>query len=602
MKRFTTFFAALAASLFVVSCTLDEVWNLSEGAASRQEIGIRAMGQNDLTKSTISGTAFPQGYDMMVSAYRNLGTTQAGDEDDAANYFENIQFTHDDVVGNWKSKVEERYWPLDGTLDFLAVASAGYKKGANGIAPSCVWGDDAGNVAKKVVLTVPDNSAKFDDLLYGASNAQSASAAGSSIAFRHAMASVVFTAHCNVAYNAAKNVGITIDGITIDGAKYGGTLTVSNPAAGGGSGDLTAAWSSLGSAQTHVSARVWASANTGTNASETALSGLNLGTSSASLSTKPFGEGYVILPQQASVPFTVSYTVHNGFEADGTTPHNDSFQYQYTPAAVVWAMGNKYIYDLAFTLTAVRINATVVDWNNSAVEVPIPEPPATFGGLQIAPGNLYFNGTSYAIADGWNHDSYNSVYGKNNGSYYFNFVEMGQFFDADGDSFSTASGSIDNANTLDGWRLPTKTEWESILTTDGSVREGSTVNGTANKHYARVQLTGVTHATSSTPSGLLIFPDGKTITGKTLSGMDNDTQTTGMTSTEFYAYLAQGCAFLPASGLCYVGWSSGGDYGRYWSASEDGENRAFFAYFDGAVSPAGNGSKTDLYYSVRLVK
>jgi len=403
-----------------------------------------------------------------------------------------------------------------------------------------------------------------------------------------------------VAYNAAKNVGITIDGITIDGAKYGGTLTVSNPAAGGGSGDLTAAWSSLGSAQTHVSARVWASANTGTNASETALANLKLTSTSKAIADYPFGEGYVILPQQASVPFTVSYTVHNGFEADGTTPHNDSFQYQYTPAAVVWAMGNKYIYDLAFTLTAVRINATVVDWNNSAVEVPIPEPPATFGGLQIAPGNLYFNGTSYAIADGWNHDSYNSVYGKNNGSYYFNFVEMGQFFDADGDSFSTASGSIDNANTLDGWRLPTKTEWESILTTDGSVREGSTVNGAANKHYALVKLTGVTHAGSGTPNGLLIFPDGCTINGKSLSGMDNTTQTTGMTEAELNAYLAQGCAFLPTSGSSIGG---GGEGGRYQSASESSEVTVYSVHFNSdLVDSAERVNKSDYFFSVRLVK
>ena len=593
MKRFTTFFAALAALLFVASCTLDEALVLSQESA-RQEIGIRTMGQSGQTKSAINGTAFPVGYDMLVSAWRNTGSHAGGDA--AANYFEGVRFTRDAATGNWKSAKGAKYWPLDGTLDFLAVASAGYNPSASGIAPTCVWGR-SGNLAKQVVLTVPDNSAKFDDLLYGASNAQSASVAGSSIAFKHAMASVVFTAHCNVAYNATKNLGITINGITIDGAKYGGTLTVSNPAAGGGEGDLTAAWSSLGNAQTHVSARVWASANTGTNASETALANLKLTSTSKAIADYPFGEGYVILPQQASVPFTVTYTLHNGFEADGTTPLDKQMQYKYTPAAGTWQMGYKYIYDLVFTLSAIRINATVLDWNNSSVEVPIP---ATFAGLQIAPGNLYYNGTNYAIAADWNHDSYGSVYGKNSGSYYFDFIEMGQSFDGEGDSFSTTSGSIDNANTLDGWRLPTKTEWESILTTDGSVREGSTVNGAANKHYALVKLTGVTHAGSGTPNGLLIFPDGCTINGKSLSGMDNTTQTTGMTEAELNAYLAQGCAFLPTSGSSIGG---GGEGGRYQSASESSEVTVYSVHFNSdLVDSAERVNKSDYFFSVRLVK
>ena len=217
-------------------------------------------------------------------------------------------------------------------------------------------------VAKQVGLNVPANNTKFDDLMYGASNAQGISSSGTAIAFKHAMTSVVFLAKCNMAYNAVTNNGITIDGITIDGAKHSGTLTVNNRSAGGGSGELNASWSSLGTTVAHVAARVWNAANKGDNASEPALSSLNLGTASKSLASYPFGEGYVILPPQDAVPFTVTYTIHNGMAADGTTPLNKQVQTQITPSGT-WDMGKKNVYEIEFNLTEIAINVVIVDWD-----------------------------------------------------------------------------------------------------------------------------------------------------------------------------------------------------------------------------------------------
>ena len=82
--------------LLLVSCSRDIAVVVADHAHVQTEIGVRPMG-GTLTRSAISGTSFPQGYDMMVSTFHNA--------------------------------------------------------------------------AKKVVLTVPDNSGKFDDLLYGALNA-----------------------------------------------------------------------------------------------------------------------------------------------------------------------------------------------------------------------------------------------------------------------------------------------------------------------------------------------------------------------------------------------------------------------------------------------
>ena len=146
------------------------------------EIGIRAMSAAP-TKSAINGTAFPNAYDMHVSTYRNLGSN-AGVDEEAANYFSGINFARD-AGGTWKPSTP-KYWPFDGTLDFLAVATAGYNTAENGIAPACTWGDESSNKAKKVVLTVPDNSSRFDDILFGAANAQAKNTAGVGMVFHHA--------------------------------------------------------------------------------------------------------------------------------------------------------------------------------------------------------------------------------------------------------------------------------------------------------------------------------------------------------------------------------------------------------------------------------
>lgn len=329
------------------------------------EISLRSAGEQ--TRSAVESPTFPAGYDMLVSAYRNAGSNPA----DAApgDYFEGVRFTRDASTGTWKSAQGAKYYPAEGTLDLLAVASAGYKSASTGIAPAVTWGAGSGsshNTARQAVLTVPDNSARFDDLMYAAANAQALSGSGTSLSFRHAMASLVFVARCNVPYSSVSNSGITIDGITVDNARYGGTLTVGNPAAGGGSGSLTAAWSALSAQQAHVSARVWNSANLGNNTSEPALTGLHLTGSYTDLTQHPFGEAYVILPPQAASPITVNYTMHNGFENDGTTPINKQYTYQIDPIDN-WEAGKRNVYEIDFTMYEILISVTMLEWGTNSI-------------------------------------------------------------------------------------------------------------------------------------------------------------------------------------------------------------------------------------------
>lgn len=360
MRIHNIIIAALAAPLLLAGCQKELIVDsgLDKGI---HEIAVRTVSGSSLaTKSGVSGTTFPAGYDMVVSAYRNNDASIAPD-DASKNYFEGVKFSKSDAV--WHAATP-KYWPLTGSLDFLAIAGSGLNTAANGVVPTFVWNSD--NVAGSVVATIPDNSAKFDDILFGGSNAQTYMASGNPIVFRHAESAVVFTASSNVAYDATTNVGVTIDSISVHGAKFSGTLTVTNPAAGMSEAkdSVVAAWSDLGSEKAYIKARVWNTANTGVDTAESVLTALNLTATSASLADKPFGEGYVILPEQDAVPFTITYTIHNGKDASGANVNNKK-QYRYVPSAgSKWEQGKKHVYDIIMNLSEITISPSVVDWDS----------------------------------------------------------------------------------------------------------------------------------------------------------------------------------------------------------------------------------------------
>lgn len=205
-----------------------------------------------------------------------------------------------------------------------------------------------------------------------------------------------------------------------------------------------------------------------------------------------------------------------------------------------------------------------------------------FAGMKITPGPLYYGSNGYEIKDGWNYNSYNSVYGKTVGSTYFNFIELGQLFESS--VFSASDGDIEKVlDPLDGWRVPTNAEWASII---GTTRSGSTVNEIADKHYAMIHLADAT--------GLLIFPDGETITGATLSNMDNTTAN-DITESQLDEYLSQGCIFLPGSGYYDGSLQTWDDGLNYWSSTE-------YDSSTGYESSGDNKDKGAYYLPVYLVK
>ena len=195
---------------------------------------------------------------------------------------------------------------------------------------------------------------------------------------------------------------------------------------------------------------------------------------------------------------------------------------------------------------------------------------ATFGGLEIAPGPLYYDGSDYIIKDHWRYNSYDDgIYGVQSGSTYFNFIELGKVFDSEGNSFSTNSGSIDNINTIDGWRVPTIEEFEIIFSTGSTLRTGSIVNNRKNSHYAHIKLGDTSeYDVWNKVYGILVFPDNRVITGKTLTGVDNTNVTINFTQDELAEYISQGCAFIPTFGYSAPSFEGFGEDIVLWTASD----------------------------------
>lgn len=288
---------------------------------------------------------------------------------------------------------------------------------------------------------------------------------------------------------------------------------------------------------------------------------------------------------------------------------------------------NKLTCGLKGNVKGAVFTASVAPWADNTIEENFRTSPfveETFAGLMMAPAPLCFDGSRFVIKDNdWNHDSYNSVYGLNEGSYYFSFIQLGQFFDArgtlaGGTGFSPSSGHIANDGSLvsyadyDDWRVPTQAEWIAI--TYGADRSGSSVSGiddpdnyTTGCRRALIQLSGVTHATVNDPVGLLLMPDGLTLTGmtRTLTWNKNSTAgNTGVTAAQLQEYLDKGCVFLPASGYYRNNWLTPGVYGYLWSATQSHEaSYGGYIYFNSNnIAPYDGNLKESCFYTVRLVR
>lgn len=329
MKKYL--FLVSVAAVALTACTNESVEYVGD-APQAKEIAFQAITKPntraaaDTYQYAIDGTTFPTDLNMYVAAYQVEPT--------AGNYFAGTQYIYNHAGGSSASSgkwggATAKYWPLSPCyINFLAYANVTGTAAFNATTP-----------ASAAVITQSDNSSAQTDLMYAIGHGEVTQSTNAltfptqvDMQFKHAQAWIDFKVKAKTSVETA----ITINSITLTGAKYNGTYTVTHTAYGAKTGQSVAgAWSALGSAQ-NIAVPGW---------SATALT-----TSFATV-----GKGLMIVPDDTDAGDFTSFTISYTYDSKNYT-------YTYTPTSTQVEQAKHYIYEITFQLHEIFINPTVTDW------------------------------------------------------------------------------------------------------------------------------------------------------------------------------------------------------------------------------------------------
>ncbi len=331
------------AALAMTACTNES--DEFVGSSESREISFMPVNQM-ATRTAVDGTVFPTTMDMTVAAF---------DATNHREFFGKTTFTHADSKtydGELVAKdywTGGKYWPLSPTyINFLAYADF------QGSTATLNWGSDDPATNPTLALVMTDNSSEQKDLMYAWGYGEVTQSSNTltfpkyvAMQFKHAQAWITFNAR---AKDAAETNMITLNSITLVGAKYSGTYTITyTNGRNTSSQSIAGAWSSLGDAQ-NVVVPNWTPATIAYVASGDG---------------QAIGDGLMIVPDgTASGDFTkfiIEYVLDS-----------KTYTYEYTPASTDVSQGNHYIYNIVFDLHEIEITPTVLDWaDQTPVSVPI---------------------------------------------------------------------------------------------------------------------------------------------------------------------------------------------------------------------------------------
>ncbi len=317
MKKYL--FLISVAAVTMTACTSETEEFV--GSEQAREISFSPIAQKP-TRAAVDGTTFPTTLDMEVAAYN---VTQGG------NFFGATTFSN-----NGSTWAGGKYWPLSPAyINFLAYT------GFQGT--SATWGSPS---ASGVALVMTDNSSQQKDLMYAIGNGEVTQSGNSlsfnsgnpvNMQFKHAQAWISFNANAT----AAANGKITLNSITLNGAKYSGTYTITHTNYNANTGQaVSGTWGSIGTS-TDVAVPGWTAATI---------------VYAASGDGQSIGNGLMIVPDDNSgtgdfTSFTVNYTL------DGNT-----YNYTYTPTSTNVDQAKHYIYNITFGVNEIVIAPTVANW------------------------------------------------------------------------------------------------------------------------------------------------------------------------------------------------------------------------------------------------
>lgn len=367
MKK-SLFFLAVAA-VALASCSSDDTIaeNSNVGKNQQKEIAFMPVSQKATRATTqyaIDGETFPTTQDMYVAAYQVSPV--------AGNYFAGTNFTYNSTASTsldtpvW-SGATKRYWPLaPACINFLAYANVTGSASFDGTTP-----------ASAATITQTDNSSAQTDLLYAIGHGDVTQSGNAltfpdkvGMQFQHAQAWVDFYVK---AYTDGVETGIKVNSITLNGASYSGTYTITHTNYNAHSGQSVAgAWTLLGAKgknssneDTNVASEV------ASNATAVAVPGIAGGGQSLTTSFAQAGKGLMIVPDDDDdtadfISFTINYTYDS-----------HTYNYTFTPASAAAANVDQkkhYIYNITFKLHEIYVAATVNDWaDQSATGITIQE-------------------------------------------------------------------------------------------------------------------------------------------------------------------------------------------------------------------------------------
>lgn len=337
MKKSLFLFAT--AALVLASCSNDVTVSentVPAGSNAQKEIAFSTLAHTPKrAQGSIITTTFPTDNTMEVKAYQSAPS--------AAAYFDKTTFSKGTLY--WEGSPKQ-YWPLSAaTINFFAVS--GYGLNANHITIA-----DALASAGVAYTTANSYSATTQsDIMYAFNRGAVTQSSNAltfpdkvGMAFKHALALVDFEVK---GYSATEVGAITVNSITLKGATYNGTLTLTNTNAATQSDAVT----------TTVS---WAA---GDEVASQAVPGI----SSATAITADYariGTGLMVIPGTGFDSFVINYSL-NG----------NSYNYEYTPdpAITTTVANNKYTFRITFKLHEILIDPSVTEWTNTNKDVTIVE-------------------------------------------------------------------------------------------------------------------------------------------------------------------------------------------------------------------------------------
>ena len=341
------------AALAFTACSNDETVSENSAVNQQREIAFSAVSQK-ATRAAVDGTTFPTDQDMTVTAYLVEPVASAGVYFDATTFKYNYAEGATGGTNNYWGGETAKYWPLTPCyINFLAIANANANSDSDSDsdnpdnATTVTWGT---NKADKVTIVMSDNSSDQLDLMYAIGKGEVTQQSDNTLTFptkvdmtfKHALAWIDF----KVKSNSATVPGITVNSITLTGAKYSGTYTVTHANYNARTGQsVTGAWSALGTAK-NIAVPGWTAAD-------------------LTDSFVKVGSGLLIVPDDAATGDFTSFTINY-------TYGGKSYDYTYTPTSTQVEQGKHYIYEITFKLHEIFINPTVTDWvDQTATEVTV---------------------------------------------------------------------------------------------------------------------------------------------------------------------------------------------------------------------------------------